>query len=758
MNFPNFKMFTNLIPQRLRARGAKDAAFGGSQLVRAGMTLGPWDALLHTFVPQLVNPYFYEALRRAMPLIDGGINMMVLLDGIVRIEGKDQALVNEITAAMAEIRVDDCETGLQSFYEITGTELYEQGFAMAERVFDARGRALVALRTADSKGMLARRNEDGTIEWYYRPPAYELAVRRNGTDYTEVVLRNNIVNVTPGYINQLNYMALNPLTLLYSSYRPEPNGPYGVSIMRSIEFVSQILMRIQNATGHVWDRFGDPSFHLTYATKNRNLKGPDLDKRRDQLAGDLANVLAAKRSGNSADLVNAIGADDTITLNVIGANGATVNLDIPAKHMSEQILAKIPVPGWMLGLSDGSNNRMGDQQSEMVLMSSKVRFERRLPMLNGIVQSWLRGQGIAWKPGDWQIVQELPNLRDVMKQAQARFLNAQADLMTQGRLNETPPTPVGVTASQGGDPNAAKSIQTRLKKNGDVVTTVKFGNHSEHYLGKVRAHPLAHACAHHKSAGDDGGEPWAESDPTLPNIESNAVDGLLALWNKLEAETAVDLGIVATDAAGSAIWTFDASTMLAKLQANQDRFIAAAGAEDGPLVAQAFDAFVRGLRNAASEFDAEVALDRYRTTIQQEITDRQLALVQDAAVRTYHDGILKQLADGAFDGQNPNAVADQLAAAFDLGDYDWTRLARTEIANAQMAGKLREYADLGVTKVNWVTAPGACAICEELAAGGPYTADNAPSIDEDSHPNCRCTILAVDPAADNSSTDSGDGE
>lgn len=744
MKFPTMKTFANLLPRAVQAiAGRKAPQYGGSQIVRAGMTLGPWDALLHTFVPQLVNPYFYEALRRAMPLIDGGINMMVLLDGLVRIDGKDRALVDEITAGLAEIRVDDCETGLQTFYEITGTELYEQGFAMAERVMDARGRALIALRTADSKGMLARRNEDGGIDWFYRPPTYEIAVRKNGTDYTEVVLRNNIVNVTPGYMNQLNYMQLDPRTLLYSSHRPEPDGPYGVSIMRSIEFVAQNLLRIQNATGRVWDRFGDPAFRLTYKTKNRSLKSADLDKRRDQLANDLANVLAAKRAGNSADLVNAIGADDDILLEVIGANGTALALDIPARHMSEQILAKIPVPGWMLGLSDGSNNRMGDQQSEMVLMSSKVRFERRLPMLNAIVTSWLRGQGITWKPGDWFVTQELPNLRDVMKQAQARFLNAQADMMMQGRLNEIPPTPTGITAAQGGDPNIAKSIQTRIKKNGELVTELKFARPSR----------KAHHCAHHKGAGDngDGGEPWAEGDPSLPNIESTAVAGLLALWNQLETQTAVDLGIIGTDAAGATIWTFDASTMLQKLTANQDQFIAAAGAEDGPLVAQAFESFIRGLQNAASEFDAEVALDQYRTAIQQEITDRQLALVRDAAVRTYHDGILQQLADGAFDGQNPNAVADQLSAAFDAGDYDWTRLARTEIANAQMAGKLREYDALGVKKVNWVAAPGACAICDELAAGGPYDAGDAPSIDSDSHPNCRCTITAVDPAQDDES-------
>lgn len=749
MKFPTLKTFTSLVPRAVQAiTGRKAPQYGGSQIVRAGMTLGPWDALLHTFVPQLVNPYFYEALRRSMPLIDGGINTMIELDGLVRFVGKDQGLVDELTAGMAEIKVDDCETGLQSFYEITGSELYEQGFAMAERVMDARGRALVALRTADSKGMLARRNENGGVDWFYRPPAYEIAVRKNGTDYTEVVLRNNIVNVTPGYMNQLNYAQLDPLTLVYSSHRPESNGPYGVSVMRSIEFVAQNLLRIQNATGRVWDRFGDPAFRMTYQTKNRSLKGADLDKRRDQLAADLAAVLAAKRNGNSADLVNAIGADDTIALEIIGASGQVLQLDMPAKHMSEQILAKFPVPGWMLGLSDGSNNRMGDQQSEMVLMSSKVRFERRKPALNAIVASWLRGQGATWKPGDWEIVQELPNLKDVMKQAQARFLNAQADMMASGHIANLPATPIGVTAAQGGDPNALKSIQTRVKKNGDVVTELKFHDHFADTSKMVRAHH----CAHHKGAGDNG-EPWAENDPNLPPIETRAVNGLLALWAELEAQTAADLGVVSAAADGAAVWTFDASTMLQKLIANQEKFIAAAGAEDGPLVAHAFDAFIRGLQNAASEFDAQAAIDNYREAIQQEIVDRQLSMVRDTAVRTYHDGILQQLADGAYDGQNPNTVAQQLADAFDLGDYDWTRLARTEIANAQMSGKLREYENMGVTKVNWVDSPGACEICAELAAGGPYDVASAPSIDEDSHPNCRCTLVAVDPASDDSTDD-----
>jgi len=716
-------------------RGRKEQAFGGSQIVRAGMTLGPWDAMLHTFVPQLVNPYFYEALRRAIPLLEGGINCMVLLDGLVRFEGKDQALCDELDAAMRELPVDDGEFGLQSYYEIIGNEMYEQGFGMAERVMDARGRRLIGLRTADAKGLLARRDENGTIEWYYRPPAYELATRRNGTDYTEVVVRNNIVNVTPGYLNQLNYMDLDPSTLVYNAFRPESNNPYGVSLLRSIEFVSQNLLRIQNATGRAWDRFGDPPFQLTYKTKNRSLKQTDLDKRTATLANDLANVLSAKRMGNSADFVQAIGADDEIQIQVIGGKGEVMDIEMPSRHMVEQILAKLRIPGWMVGITEAQAGRMADQQSEMVLMESKVRFVRRLPALNTIVSTHLRGEGYTWKPGDWEIVQELPNLRDVMKQAQARFLNAQADMMTQGRTgaNDTPTGVVdGMPPGLGGDPNQGKgarvkSVQTHLKKNGSIVTELTF-----------------HDCTQHKAAGEDDGEPWAESDPQLPLIEAAAANGLMELWQQLEADTADTLGLMSAD--GSAVWTFDASTMLRKLMADQDRFIAAAGATDGPLIAQAFDAFVRGLENAASEFDAQAAVDAYRESIRLEIATRGLELVRNAAVRTYHDGIVQQLADGAFDGINPNTVADRLAAAFDLGEYDWTRLARSEIARAQGAGKLREYENMGVKQVNWVTGGGACQICNELADNGPYDIASAPKPMDDSHPNCRCTIIAVDPA------------
>lgn len=713
--------------------GRKSNDMASSVLVRAGMQLGPWDALLNAFIPQMVNPYYYEALRAATPLIDGGINRLVLLDGLIRFDGTDSALCAELSASMAELPVNDVEVGIQSLYELQGNEMYEQGFGMAELVYDARGRALVGTRVADSKGMLARRNEQGNIEWWYRPPAWELVTRRDGSDQVEVVLRNNIANATPGYLNQVNYAQLDASRLVYSAMHPEADNPYGISLMRSMEFVAQNLLKIQNATGNVWDRYGDPPFRLTYTTKNRSVKAPELDKRRAALAADLSAVLDAKRLGNSADFVQAIGADDTITLEVIGAQGSVLDLSAPAKHFVEQILAKIPIPGWMIGLSDAQAGRMADQQSELVLQASKTRFERRLPALNAVVSAWLRGQNVTWKPGAWNIVQELPNLRDVMKQAQARFLNSQADLMAGQRTGGNQPIPAGLTASEGGDPNALKYTKILVRTLPDGATETEF-------------HPRDRAPhTHGKSAAgdnDDDAEPWAEDDAALPGIESAAINGTLDLWQQFRAAALKTLGVSDLGRGGSTVFTFDASTMLQPLIENEQAFIDAAGATDGPLIRHAFAAFLRGVQNAASSLDVEATLDAARDSLRAEMAAAQLLQVKDVSTRAFQKGILDRLQQGIYDGINPNTVADMLEREFGLHDYDWIRLARSEIAAAQAAGKLREYEALGVSKVDFATAGGACPICVGLAESGPYEIGEAPMPVRDSHPNCRCSLLA----------------
>lgn len=62
---------------------------------------------------------------------------------------------------------------------------------------------------------------------------------------------------------------LNQENKLYFSINNENSDPHGVSIMRSLEFVAKVLVTMQNSIGNVWERFGDPIYHVKYKTTKR---------------------------------------------------------------------------------------------------------------------------------------------------------------------------------------------------------------------------------------------------------------------------------------------------------------------------------------------------------------------------------------------------------------------------------------------------------------------------------------------------------
>lgn len=700
-----------------------------SVIERAGSTLGIWGSSVGSgFVPRQVNPYFYEALREAIGMIDGGINTLVTLDGIVRVRGKNERLVKLIrTGLMQRIPVNDNEQGLQAFYASQGNEIYEQGFSVGETVMDAQGRELIGLRVADSKGIGFMRG-DGTLRTFYRPPAPKRTGRRDGTDEVETVLRNQGMTAIDA-ISRSQFVELPADRVVYASYQSEADNPYGTSIIRSIEFVSQIMLRIHNATGQVWDRFGDPPLQLVYKTKNTKLQAKDLDARRDKLATELQKVLTAKRLGNSADFVQAIGADDTIEIRVIGGDGKPLEIEMPARHMAEQVLAKFGLPSWMMGLQWSTAERMADQQSEMVLQASRTRFERRLPGLVSIVETWLRGRGETWEHDDWELYQELPSLRDVLKRAQAGFLLAQTAMMNGGVI----------------DPELANDPQLL---DDAKVFHVEHDGHINFFAPRLRAQraPHQHRKAKAKGEEDDESEPWAEDDTELPKIERRAIDGLIALWDSFRDDTLRILGLSTLGKAAEQPFQFDAIASLGELLRRLDTFIGAATSEDGPLLREMFAAWVRGMENAVAGTDVAAAVEQARASMVAAMSARASQWVPIAAVRSFTDDILADLRQGLFDGKNPLEVARLLRKRFGAHDYDWERLARSEIARGHGLGKLDQYRRLGLTSIDWVTAVvDVCPVCTGIAEENPYTIDNVPIIVDDSHPGCRCTYAAHAP-------------
>lgn len=73
--------------------------------------------------------------------------------------------------------------------------------------------------------------------------------------------------------------------------------------------------------------------------------------------------------------------------------------------------------------------------------------------------------------------------------------------------------------------------------------------------------------------------------------------------------------------------------------------------------------------------------------------------------------------------------------------YETKRLIRSESARMKQQVDLATYRMKGVKWVKWLTEPGACSKCQGIAAGGPYAIDDVPEIPDDSHPNCRCSVV-----------------
>lgn len=688
--------------------------------------MGPWSTVLGTWQPRNADPWLYEALREAVPVLDGGIARMVTLDGIVDVEGPNEKLVAEIREWMRQVPVNDVESGYQAFYASMGDEHYEQGIGVGEFVYDARGRDVIGLRVADSKGIVFVR-EDDRLRIFYRAPGAPAKQRSDGLGTVESLLSGEARRspaTTVVWAQDNGYVELDPEQLVLAVHRPEADNPYGTSILRSLPFVAQILLKVQNSTARIWERFGDPVFHVKYASKNRQVT-PDIAlKRANDVATNLGIALAAKAKGNSVDIATGTGADDEVSINVVGASGEALEIEMPARHMLEQINAQFGLAPWMLGMTWGQQSGIGEQQSVVVLQESMTRFERRRTQLERPIAAMLRARGRTWKPGDWQLVQRLPNLMDETKRAQADFLRAQTALM----LNESGKVDAGQLG--GGVDNGLRAPRTGARAKATKAAT--------------------------DDEREPAGEPWAEDDAALPELETRTRTALLKHWHALRDAVMQELGLADVDGGKAALsaakspgFTFDLAQLAGLLaRGNAATRVLAAALLDGER-----DAWRRGIANAAAELALDItdtAVEDALALIAEAMHDyyavRGMELVRNGVVREFRERIVDRLAGGAYDGMNPLNVARDLERQFDSGDYNWERLARSEIAVAQSDGKLALLKQQGVTLYDYTTAEDGrvSLICRTLAANGPYPVDDpaSPLPMRDSHPNCRCSIVS----------------
>ena len=206
--------------------------------------------------------------------------------------------------------------------------------------------------------------------------------------------------------------------LLFTPFQPETEHPYGVSLLRSMPFLTDILLKIYQATGMNWERMGNVRFAVI--CRPGEGEGAYAQERCRQIAGEWSAAMQAGKQGAVRDFV-AVG---DLGIKVIGADNQVLDSQVPVRQILEQLVARTGIPPFLLGLSWSSTERMSAQQAD--LMTSEITALRRTlePAVERICEMWLRLHG--WG-GDVTVDWADINLQDFVEEARAKLYLAQAE-------------------------------------------------------------------------------------------------------------------------------------------------------------------------------------------------------------------------------------------------------------------------------------------------------------------------------------------
>lgn len=211
---------------------------------------------------------------------------------------------------------------------------------------------------------------------------------------------------------------------MVSALNPRPGSLYGESILKGLPFVSKILLSIYRTIGVNWDRVGNVRFAVTCKPGNDPAERAYAKERAQTIAREWGKAMQGDRV---TDFV-AVG---DVEVKVIGADNQILDSSVPVRQMMEQIVAKLGLPPFLLGLSWSTTERMSSQQAD--LLTSELNSYRRMlhPVICRVCSLWLRLNG---RPADFQVEWNKINLQDEVELANARLLNARAAEIEQ-RLN-----------------------------------------------------------------------------------------------------------------------------------------------------------------------------------------------------------------------------------------------------------------------------------------------------------------------------------
>ena len=333
----------------------------------------------------------YSAMRQNVPVIDAALDKIVRLTGGFAVECENPALQGEMDAFVRDVRVGACSVGLRQFIETHFHSLLTYGNAVGEIIPNREGDDIFALYNANLSHIRIRRGES--------PLEISVLSSKDGLIFTPIPY---------------------PRLVLFTALNPPPGEVKGASLLRSLPFMSDILLKIFSSIGTNFERIANLRYAVTYKPGTSVLDKAYAKEIANGISREWAQAMASSKSGIIKDFV-AVG---DVDIKVIGADNQMIDTGIPIRQVLEQIVAKLGIPPFMLGLHWSSTERMSTQQAD--ILTSELESYRAL--LDGVIRRicdtflQIKGYGSGMK-----VVWDNINLQDEVESANAKFLLAQAE-------------------------------------------------------------------------------------------------------------------------------------------------------------------------------------------------------------------------------------------------------------------------------------------------------------------------------------------
>lgn len=368
----------------------KEISTGAAATPQIRRSDAPPFGLLGGYSPlQAGDKQLYRAIREAVPLVDACIYKIIRLCGGVSAECDDAGADRELKQFLEQVDVGRGQRGINAFLDQYLDSMLVFGQAVGEIVPTADNRDIAAL--------LCGRVEDIQIQEGDGPLDFALCA---ADQY--------------GQISPLPHQQL----LLFTPFNPETYAPYGVSLLRSMPFLAELLSKIYYAIGVNWERMGNVRFAVVYKPGDGEWEKGMAQERSRQLASEWSRAMESTRNGSVRDFV-AVG---DVDIRVIGADNQILDSSVPIRQILEQLVSKTGIPPFMLGLSWSSTERMSTQQADLLTTEMTAIRRALTPAIERVCRLWLRMHGYSC---DFRVVWDDINLQDLVEEAKADWYREQ---------------------------------------------------------------------------------------------------------------------------------------------------------------------------------------------------------------------------------------------------------------------------------------------------------------------------------------------